>query len=308
MRYAIGAKQKRGKKPMEAVALAGCMRFWDIRWRRFAAALIMACATPVSALAASAEASCASMIGRIVSIQGTVEVRRAGQADWSRVTRLDLPLCQGDWLRTAVRSRAALVILPEKFVRVDQSSTLSVSIDGEETVVEFLQTGDQSAQLDGASCGAGYFITRFPRKFKVRTRYLNASVEGTEFLVGAACTATQVAVFEGKVRAEQPTASSANFLLTPGQTVTRGPNETPAVKVLVKPADAVQWALFYPPLTAADPQTIDTACPDPADVNRARCLIGRAEQRLRVGRVDDASVDIAEARTLLPNDADATAL
>jgi hypothetical protein len=74
------------------------------------------------------------------------------------------------------------VILPEKFVRIDQNSTLSVSIAGDETVVEFLQSGDQSAQVDGASCGAGYFITRFPRKFKVRTKYLNASVEGTEFL------------------------------------------------------------------------------------------------------------------------------
>jgi hypothetical protein len=97
-------------------------------------------------------------------------------------------------------------------------------------------------------------------------------------------------------------------MLTPGQTVSNGPNETPAVKVLVKPTDAVQWALFYPPLTGPDPQAVDRACPDPANADKARCLVQRAEQRLRVGRVDDASADIAEARTLLPNDADAAAL
>jgi tetratricopeptide (TPR) repeat protein len=271
--------------------------------------LLLASIMPGRTFAAeTTEASCPSMIGRIVSVQGTVEVRRAGQSNWIPVTRLDLPLCQGDWLRTAPRSRAALVILPEKFVRIDQNSTLSVSIAGDETVVEFLQSGDQSAQVDGASCGAGYFITRFPRKFKVRTKYLNASVEGTEFLVGVACAATQIAVFEGKVSAQPPQASTASFMLTPGQTVSNGPNETPAVKVLVKPTDAVQWALFYPPLTEPDPQAVDRACPDPANADKARCLVQRAEQRLRVGRVDDASADIAEARTLLPNDADAAAL
>jgi len=294
---------------MGAVAAAYRFRCLHLLWQLCAAALIIACIIPTRSHAAeAAEASCPSMIGRIVSVQGIVEVRRAGQADWIRITRLDVPLCQGDWLRTASRSRSALVILPEKFVRVDQSSTLSVSIAGDETVVEFLQTGDQSAQVDGASCGAGYFITRFPRKFKVRTKYLNASVEGTEFLVGVACAATQVAVFEGKVSAQPLLASTANFLLTPGQTVSSGPNETPAVKVLVKPTDAVQWALFYPPLTETDPQAIDRACPDPANADKARCLVRRAEQRLRVGRVDDASADIAEARALLPNDADATAL
>jgi Tfp pilus assembly protein PilF len=293
---------------MEAFAAANrlCGPIW--LWLLCVAALLAAL-LPAGALAADSKGTaCQSMIGRIVSVQGTVELRRAGQSAWTRLTRLDVPVCQGDWLRTAAKSRAALVVLPEKFVRIDQSSTLSVNISGDETIVEFLQSGDQSVQLDSASCGAGYFITRFPRNFKVRTNYLNAAVEGTEFLVGVACDATQVAVIEGKVSTQSPLSSNEHFLLTAGQTVSSGPQQTASVKLLVKPADAVQWALFYPPLTQADPQAIDRACLDPVGADRARCLLQRAEQRLRVGRADAANADIAKALSLRPDDADAHAL
>src|SRR4029434_8302467 len=107
-------------------------------------------------------------------------------------------------------SRAALVILPEKFVRLDQNSTVSISIDGDETVVEFFL--DETTPRD--ACGAGYFITRFPRKFKVRTPFVNAAVEGTEFLVSMSCTATSVAVFEGKVSAQTLLANAERFVLS----------------------------------------------------------------------------------------------
>ncbi len=159
---------------------------------------LVLCATPTRATAADVPPACTPTVARIVSMQGVVELRRAGQRDWAAVTRLDTPVCQGDTVHAGPRSRAALVILPEKFVRLDQNSTVSISIEGEETIVEFFQ--DETTPRD--ACGAGYFITRFPRKFKVRTPFVNAAVEGTEFLVSMSCTATSVAVFEGKVSAE----------------------------------------------------------------------------------------------------------
>jgi ferric-dicitrate binding protein FerR (iron transport regulator) len=169
-------------------------------------------------------------------MQGVVEMRRAGRPDWAAVTRLDTPVCQGDLVHTGPRSRAALVILPEKFVRLDQNSTVSISIDGDETVVEFFQ--DETTPRD--ACGAGYFITRFPRKFKVRTPFVNAAVEGTEFLVSMSCTATSVAVFEGKVSAQTLLANAERFVLSSGETLSAGPGEPPAIKVLVKPVDAAE--------------------------------------------------------------------
>jgi Flp pilus assembly protein TadD len=235
------------------------------------------------------------MIGRIVSVQGTVEVRRAGQSHWIRITRLDAPLCQGDWLRTAPRSRAALVILPEKFVRVDQSSTLSVSITGEETVVEFLQSSAETTPLEGASCGAGYFITRFPRKFKVHTPYLNAAVEGTEFFVGLSCQATMLAVLEGKVRADTP-ASTQPLLVNTGETVSASPQQASTIRVWAKPVDAVQWALYYPPVGGTG--AVQPACDQNVPVEKAGCLLVQAEHSLRLGRVDEAQSDIEQSLQL----------
>ena len=138
-------------------------------------AFLVVCVAPTQATAADAPPACTPIVARIVSMQGVVEMRRAGQQDWAAVTRLDTPVCQGDSVHAGPRSRAALVILPEKFVRLDQNSTVSISIDGDETVVEFFQ--DETTPRD--ACGAGYFITRFPRKFKVRTPFVNAAVEGT---------------------------------------------------------------------------------------------------------------------------------
>ena len=165
---------------------------------------------PTLSVAAETMQSCAPVIARIVSIQGSVQLRRASQQDWLTVTRLDAPVCKGDAIRTGPRSRAALVILPEKFVRIDQNSTLSIGIADEETIVEFLQHDGPPVTAGKPASGGGYFITRFPRKFKVRTPFLNAAVEGTEFLVGLSSGSASVTVFEGKVSAESTFASAAD--------------------------------------------------------------------------------------------------
>src|SRR5215471_17590140 len=247
------------------------------------------CAAHTHTSAAETPSTCTPVVARIVSIEGTVAIRRSGQANWSAVTRLDTPMCQGDLLHAGARSRAAVVILPEKFVRLDQNSTVSIDVSGDETIVEFFQ--DETTPKD--SCGAGYFITRFPRKFKVRTPLLNAAVEGTEFMVSMSCSATALAVFEGKVSAETLLANAQRFILNSGQTLTAGLGEPPAVKVLIKPVDAVQWALYYPPLSEPGPGAgPDQLCDQPAPDEKSRCLMVRAEQRLRVGRVDEAQADI----------------
>src|SRR5262249_16409929 len=158
------------------------------------------------------------------------------------------------------------------------------------------------------SCGAGYFITRFPRKFKVRTPLLNAAVEGTEFMVSMSCSATALAVFEGKVSAETLLANAQQFILNSGQTVTTGLGQAPAVKVLIKPVDAVQWAPARPPLSEPGPGVgADQQCDQSAPDEKGRCLMLRAEQRLRVGRVDEAQTDIEASLKLAPDNSDGEA-
>ena len=262
----------------------------------------------IPALAADVSAACSSPVARVVSIQGSLELLRARQNEWSRVTRLDTPLCEGDKLRTGAFSRAALFIQPETLVRIDQNTSISVSQAAEETLVEFTQEDFVAASATAHTCGAGYFITRFPRKFRVNTPHLNAAVEGTEFLVAMRCESTELSVFEGKVLAAS--AGSNDFpsqSVVSGQTLTVGGTEPPAIKLQIKPADAVQWTLYYPPITPAGTKPTED-CRVVAQDNRVSCFIARAEQLLRAGRVDEAQANIGDAVAVAPYSSDAKAL
>jgi Tfp pilus assembly protein PilF len=266
----------------------------------------------IPALAADVSAACSSPFARIVSIQGTIELLRARQNDWSRVTHLDTSLCEGDRLRTGELSRAALFIQPETLVRVDQNTSISISQTADETLVEFTQESTQDgivpASTTAHTCGAGYFITRFPRKFRVNTPHLNAAVEGTEFLVAMRCETTDLSVFEGKVLAiSAGTNVFPSQSVVSGQTLTVGGSEPPAIKLLIKPVDAVQWTLYYPPLTPANAAVVEN-CSDVAQDNRASCLVARAERLLRAGRVDEAQANIGDALAVTPYSSDAKAL
>ncbi|HKQ24245.1 MAG TPA: FecR domain-containing protein [Burkholderiales bacterium] len=266
----------------------------------------------IPAHAADVSAACSSPVARVVSIQGSIEVLRARQNDWSRVTRLDTPLCEGDRLRTGVRSRAALFIQPETLVRVDQNTSITVNQTGQETLVEFTQAEVLPAAASAYSCGAGYFITRFPRKFRVKTPHLNAAVEGTEFLVAMRCERTELSVFEGKVLAASTGADVfPSQSISSGQMLTIGGSEPPTVKLLVKPTDAVQWVVYYPPLSDAiaepDLPTAEQCRSLPKRLDQT-CLSQRAEVLLRLGRVDEAQREVDEAVALDPGSGDTNAL
>src|SRR3954468_24483018 len=265
----------------------------------------------VPAQAADVENACRSPFARVVSIQGSVELRRSGGNQWAKVARLDTSICPGDRLRTGALSRAALFVQPETLLRVDQNTSVVLSFlpdpknqTAGETLVEFTQEEVVPVAISDHACGAGYFITRFPRKFKVRTPHLNGTVEGTEFLVANRCESTDLSVIEGKVLA---TSAGANVFpaqsVISGQTFTVGGTEPPAIKLLIKPADAVQWTLYYPPITPAG-ATIVEDCGDGAEDSRASCLIARAERSLRAGRVDEAQVDIGHAVAVAPDSSD----
>ena len=249
-------------------------------------------------------------VARLVSIQGSVQIQRSGQTAWTVVRKLDTVVCQGDVLHAGPRSRAALLIDPETLVRLDQSSTLSIRQTPDETIVEFTKDPGLFQRVVTAPnpCGAGYFISRFPRKFRVLTPFVNASVEGTEFLVAMRCESALVAVFEGRVRAEEVLAA-ASFSLKEGESVEAGVGQPAAMKLVVKPVDAVQWALYYPPLTeVAGEAAADQKCDQADNAARSVCLVQRAEQRLRSGRVEEAEADVQTLLTMGLGDGDAYAL
>jgi Tfp pilus assembly protein PilF len=73
------------------------------------------------------------------------------------------------------------------------------------------------------------------------------------------------------------------------------------MRVVVRPRDAVQWALYYPPVIYF-PEGVREDRGDP------RFLAYNASQLLAVGRVDEADAEIGRALRLDPNYSDALAL
>jgi Flp pilus assembly protein TadD len=233
-------------------------------------------------------------VARLVALQGAVEVQRADSDAWVRVTRLDTALCAGDRLRTGALSRAGLHVQPETVVRVDQNTVITLNHSAEEIAIEFFVAELAARAANARSCGAGYFITRFPKKFKVRTPHMNAAVEGTEFAVETSCDATQLTVLEGQVSSQSVTTGERQ-LVEGGQSLASGAEGPGAITTVVRPADAVQWVLRYPRLVGV-PQESSSAA------------IARAENLLQQGAIDEALAELAAASRDKPTDADVLAL
>src|SRR5262245_52008690 len=236
-------------------------------------------------------ATCSPGIGRVIAIQGNVEIQRAGQQEWATVKRLDMPLCADDRLRTDAQSRALVSLQPETMVRVDQNTVIRLKQTDDAIEVEFFGAELAEGLRNAQARGAGYFITRFPRKFKVTTPHMNAAVEGTEFMVQVSPDATKLTVLEGKV-SSQSVATGNTQLVAAGQSVASGPTGPGTIEAVVKPQDAVQWVLRYPPIS------------DQSDTSE----ISRAEKLLRAGSVDEALSAIDAELAANPSSSDAHAL
>jgi tetratricopeptide (TPR) repeat protein len=149
--------------------------------------------------------------------------------------------------------------------------------------------------------GAGHFLSRKPRALEVRTPFAIAGVRGTEFFVNVEENQTFLSIFEGRVSASN---KAGELLLASGQAAVAEKGKAPVLRVVVRPRDAVHWALYYPPVIYVRPGE-----PTPKeDTGDPRYLAHRASLLIPVGRVDEAGKDLERALTLDPNYSDAYAL
>src|SRR5256712_9328232 len=93
--------------------------------------------------------------------------------------------------------------------------------------------------------GAAHFFSRGPRGLEVQTPFRVAGIRGTEFLVSVEPDRTLLTIFEGTVVAEN---QAGNLTLTGGQSALAETGKPPVLRVVVRPRDAVHWALYYPPV------------------------------------------------------------
>ncbi|MDH3689600.1 MAG: FecR domain-containing protein [Gammaproteobacteria bacterium] len=275
------------------------------------------CASLVSFFPELADAaeSCEPVVGRLVSVEGNVEVQRTGDSDWIRANLQDV-LCQGDTVRAGQHSRAAVALINEAVLRIDQS-----------TAVRLVDITDKEEERSFLSLLAGAFqsFSRKPREMEVDTPYLNGSIEGTEFVFRVEGDRTILTVLEGQVLAAN---DQGSISVASGESVAAEAGKAPEPRIVVRPRDAVQWSLYYPPILAflggasgrvpadapaylrssmqmaadGDIGGAFTELEGVAEANRdASFYLFRATLGLSVGRVDEAGPDIQQSLRLDPD-------
>jgi len=266
------------------------------------------------------EERCKQWAGKVVSIQGSVQVRMAGETQW-QPAKLNSTYCPGDTIRVLDRSRADIALINQPVLRLDQNTTLTLRGVKEEktSIVELVK-------------GAAHFFSRAPKNLDVNTAFVNAGIEGTEFFVRVDEDKAFLSIFEGKVLASN---EAGKLTITSGQSAVAERGKAPEMRVVVKPRDAVQWTLYYPPVFYYRPSdfqglpesvqamirksidaymkrdfssAFESIARLPEDVRDARLFTYRASLLLGVGRVDEAKADIDKALSIAPNNSDALAL
>src|SRR5574341_1273006 len=262
---------------------------------------------------------CDPGVAKMVSVQGNVEVRRAGQTQ-SQPARLNENYCAGDRIQVGDKSRADIALVNQPVLRLDQN-----------TIITLAGLKDERASIIDLARGALHFFSRLPRNLEVNTAFVNAGVEGTEGLVQVEADRTLITIFEGRVLAAN---AAGSLPIASGQSAVAVQGQAPVLRAVVRPRDAVQWALYYPPVTYFRPEDFQGTQPwqgmarnsvdaymkgdyqrafdalkgAPADISEPRFFAYRASLLLAVGRVDEAGPDLDRALKLNPNYSDALAL
>jgi len=201
---------------------------------------------------------------KIAAVQGKVEAKRTTDGTWHSAKRNAI-YCPGDQIRVGKDSRASIVLSNETLIRLDQYSVITLSQIEKEgpSLLELIQ-------------GIAHFISRVPRSLKVNTPFVNAAIEGTEFVVAVKENDTTVTVFEGTVLTEN---ENGQVRLTQNESSIAKKGQAPEKILLAKPRNAVQWALYFPPIIKADEKGNQ---------------LQQASALLYIGHVEEASALLAE--------------
>ncbi|HRH79357.1 MAG TPA: FecR family protein, partial [Cellvibrionaceae bacterium] len=174
---------------------------------------------------------CSEYAARLDSLEGKVQWQIGGESQWQAAS-LNQTFCYGDIIRVDEK-RAALRLSNNTLVRLNEHSSIKLIPPTQSFWVELID-------------GAAHFLTRTPKSFTVKAPYVNAAVEGTEFLVSAHNGVNQVGVIEGVVRSGN---SAGSVVLTQGMsTQTTSAEQAPGAPVQLKLNDFVNWAMYFPPL------------------------------------------------------------
>ncbi|MCB1800244.1 MAG: TonB-dependent receptor [Gammaproteobacteria bacterium] len=230
--------------------------------------------------ASVAAGECEAWVGRMQSQQGLVEVRRYASQDW-QPAMLGQTYCLGDRIRVGDDARASIELNNDTIVRLDRRSTL-VFPEPENDGLSFVELIE----------GALHLMSRIRGRLEIRTPFVNAGLEGTEFVVRVGPDQAQVLVIEGTVRVSN---AFGSLRISDGQAASAMAGSAPVLRLDLKPADAVHWTLYYP--TVLDPRS-----------KPGNDQLAAAQRLLQVGRADEAKARIDDVLAQQPERAEAWSL
>ncbi|MGV6859838.1 MAG: FecR domain-containing protein [bacterium] len=183
-------------------------------------------------------------VAKLISISGHVEHHNAESTLWQS-TALPHSFCEDDQLRTDANSQAAVRMVNETLVQLDSHTTLN-----------FTRIKAREHSILDLIKGVIHSISRVPRSLDIKTPYVNAVIEGTEFVVTVTDDSTQVAVLEGIVLTQN---DQGSVRVHSGETGYAKAGEAPSQETMIHPRDTVAWSLDYPPVLSR--QTLDKRGP-----------------------------------------------
>ncbi|HEX2796872.1 MAG TPA: FecR domain-containing protein [Immundisolibacter sp.] len=177
--------------------------------------------------------ACEHHLARLASADGQVEAQRAADADWHPAAVGDT-FCEDVSVRVGEGGSAALELANDTLLRLGGLSAVSIR--------RHPNAATPTVRIER---GRGHFLSRTRQRFDVSTPYLNAAIDGTEFLLVAAPEADELVLFEGRVTVD-------GRQLLPGQSLRVSPGGS-ELRLAVRSREGLEWALHYPPLATTAP-------------------------------------------------------
>jgi tetratricopeptide (TPR) repeat protein len=194
-------------------------------------------------------ASASEPTAKIINLFGQVRVKPASGNQW-QPAQVNQVLSTGDVLQTGPASGAAILCLDESQIKLNENTVFElrqVAPSPRLRLGEVIPAavGQTAESLYGVSRGEVWLRNKNDKfRFELETPAVTAAIRGTEFnlRVGPDGVST-ITMLEGKVQFAN---SFGDLTLLAGEEGMARPGQAPTKRVVLRPADAVQWALYYP--------------------------------------------------------------
>jgi hypothetical protein len=170
-------------------------------------------------------------VAKLIGYEGEIKIRTINQLEWKKASLYDF-ICEKFIVTAGVNSSAVVQLTDDTVIRIDASTTLFIP-----------EKKNSSSVFAKIESGVAYFLSRVKRKFEAASPFMNAGIEGTEFVIAVSQESTKIIVVEGKVNA---TNGLGSVILESGDSAVAFKDTPPTVHHLLSPWDAVQWMVYFP--------------------------------------------------------------